>query len=222
MESFIVDDRYVALGEAGRAQAVVILNLKEMRKEDWFYCYQPRRIGYSWIIYVEYYPSHGSDEPTDVLLLYDVRAGPNHNRLASSSEPRSTPLYPIEVGLPLFPEWNVINHSYRNVVGEATDAYHILGPPFFTYLPPDRVVFVVTQGKDMSNYRDSLAVVDLSRGTGEASSRIFAFPKDQLAHLGEHPQFLRVSAIKQIDTNTVQIEVPEIIYGVKSISMTIR
>jgi hypothetical protein len=222
-DSFVVEDKFVALGEAGRAQAVVILNLKEGKKEDWFYCYEPRRVRDSWIVYVEYYPSQGSDEPTDVVLLYDVKRDPQNNRLPRPDDLiGSRPLYPIEVGLPIFPEWNVHNHSYKNVASNGGGTYHILGPPFFTYLEPDRLAFVVTTGTDMSNYRNMLAVVDLSGKIQEATSRMLSFPKDQLRSLGEHPEFLEVIAIKQVGVNILQIEIPESVYGVKSISMAIN
>lgn len=80
-DSFISNDKLVVLGQAGRAEAVVIFDLLATREIDWFYCYRPRHLSDDWITYVEWYPEHASAEPTDVILVYDLALAPLENRL---------------------------------------------------------------------------------------------------------------------------------------------
>jgi hypothetical protein len=144
-DSFVFNDKLVVLGQAGRAEAVVVFDLLARRKSDWFYCYQPRHIGKGWITYVEWYPGHSSAEPTDVVLAYDLALSPMENRLAKENDITLPPRLndsPSRVGFPIYPASNAQQKSYVNRVASLMQAEHILGSPLLL-LASDKLVIPV-------------------------------------------------------------------------------
>jgi hypothetical protein len=220
---FISDTRMVAIGEAGRAAAVVIFNLKTREKIDWFYCYQPQRISETRIVYVEWYPSHGAGNPKDVILLYDLAKSPASNRLGSAvlmSIPAPEKASPVTVGIPIFPESNVLQRSYRNGSNDADNTEYSLAHTFLQ-MTPQRIVFVAAKGQDYSSMSDFLVIVDLLDGINNLAIRKLEIPKYQLNSPGDNPQFIEVTGIKAISESSVRLYVPKSKYGVEDVVLNL-
>jgi hypothetical protein len=220
---FISDTRMVAIGEAGRAAAVVIFNLKTREKIDWFYCYQPQRISETRIVYVEWYPSHGAGNPKDVILLYDLAKSPASNRLGSAvlmSIPAPEKASPVTVGIPIFPESNVLQRSYRNGSNDADNTEYSLAHTFLQ-MTPQRIVFVAAKGRDYSSMSDFLVIVDLLDGINNLAIRKLEIPKYQLNSPGDNPQFIEVTGIKAISESSVRLYVPKSKYGVEDVVLNL-
>lgn len=118
-DSFISNSKFVAIGQAAVPYEVAIFDLSSKRLIDWFDCYGPRRVSDNWIAYVEWYPNHGMGTAKEVLLLYDLAKTPAENRLPSAERlPIPAPIATgaSQVGIPVFPESNVQQRSYVNVV----------------------------------------------------------------------------------------------------------
>jgi hypothetical protein len=222
-ESFISNDKLIAMGDAGRAQAVVVLDLLTKREVDWFYCYRPRRISDDWIVYIEFYPAHGTGEPTDVVLLYDLKGSPMDNRLERTADQRFPPSYsdnPIHVGIPIYPPMNASQRSYENHVASGDQSFHILGTPM-VLLPSKKLILDVSESLDSRISRNYLASVDLSGGTASPVSRSIDIPWNKLPKAGENPQHLAITGMEALSQNAVRIYVPEREYGVSSIVVDI-
>jgi hypothetical protein len=216
---FVSGTRLIAMGEAGRAAAVVIFDLKTREKIDWFYCYQPQRISENRIVYVEWYPGHGAGTPNDVILLYDVTKTPISNRLESAAPmpiPAPDEASPVTVGIPIFPESNVIRKSYRNGSDDTENAEFSVAHTFLQ-IDPRRIVFVAAKGKDYSSMIDYLVVVDFPDGIANPAIQKLDIPKDQLKSSGSNPQFVEVVGIKAISENSVRLYVPKSKYGVEDV-----
>jgi hypothetical protein len=220
---FVSDTRMVAIGEAGRAAAVVIFDLKTREKIDWFYCYQPQRISKNRIVYVEWYPGHGAGNPKDVILLYDLTKSPYSNRLDSAVPmpiPASDKASPVTVGLPIFPESNVLQKSYRNGSDDADSAEYSVAHTFLQ-VNPKRIVFVGAKGKDYSSMSDYLVIVDFLDGIGSLAIQKLEIPKDQLKSPGDNPRFVEVIGIKVISENSVRLYVPKSKYGIEDVVLNL-
>jgi len=222
---FVAGDKLAVMGEAGRANAVVVIDLPSSRKIDWFYCYYPKRISPEWILYVEFYPTLGAGAPTDVVLLYDLAISPAGNRLEKASNEAiqaAETKSPTRVGIPIFPEQNASKRSYVNHLGdeEKAKAQQVLAHTF-VLLPPKRVVFVAAQGEDFPRSHDYLVVVDLSDGFAKARYRTVDIPKDQLQRPGQNPHFVQVNDAEAVSGNKVRLYVPQTEYGVGSILVDI-
>ena len=117
-QSFVLGDKLAVMGKAGRTWSVAILDLAKRQEIDWFYCAVPQRLSTNWIAYVEWYPDHFV-EPREVVLIYDLTKSPIENRLPgvrAAGIPAPIMDISVAVGLPVYPEWNVRNRSYRNAV----------------------------------------------------------------------------------------------------------
>jgi len=117
-QSFVLGDKLAVMGRAGRTWSVVILDLAKGQEIDSFACALPQRLSTNRIAYVEWYPDHFV-EPREVVLIYDLTKSPMENRLPGVRAARiPAPITDISaaVGLPVYPEWNVRNRSYRNAV----------------------------------------------------------------------------------------------------------
>lgn len=223
-QSFAAGDRLIVMGEAEKTDAVVIFDLLKRTKIDWFYCYEPRRVAENLIVGVEYYPAHIAGEPTDVVLLYDLQKSPIENRLGETSGmeiPAPDLAAPVRVGIPIYPESNAISKSYINVVQNASEARHVLGPPYFLLLPSNQLVFLSSEGADMSSYRRRMAVVSLADPTNRPNVRMIDLPKEHLKKTGENPEFTHVTRLQAVSDSTVQLDVPKEIYGVDSLTVDI-
>jgi hypothetical protein len=213
----------VTIGEAGRAAAVVIFDLKTREKIDWFYCYQPQRISENRIVYVEWYPGHGAGKPKDVILLYDLTKSPGSNRLDSAVPmpiPAPDKASPVTVGIPIFPETNVLQKSYRNGSDDAANTEYSVAH-LFLQMNPKRIIFVGARGKHYSSMSDYLVIVDFLDETGSLAIQRVEFPKDQLKSPGDNPQFVEVIGIKAISENSVRLFVPKSKYGVEDVVLNL-
>ena len=224
-ESFITGSKLVVLGAAGRASSVVIFDLLQRKEIDWFFCIEPKRISESWIVYVEWYPRLGNEEaPREVLLLYDLRnRSPAENRLPSAVKlPIPAPLAsaPVEVGVPVYPELNVRQRSYANVV-ESSVNQTIFSDLSFSLLPRERLVFAAAEGHDFPSSRDYLVILDLSRGVDRPIIHTVEIPKDQFKKPGENPHFVKITGIEQASENAVRLFVSQSEYGVSSITVAV-
>jgi hypothetical protein len=218
-DSFVSGNRLAILGSAGRADAVSVFDLSARREVDRFYCYEPRRISETWIAYVEFYNAHQAGEPTDVVLVYDLGRDPLENRLertAAVTSPEISASVPTRVGMPVYPEANVRQRSYLNVITDPHSAHHVLGPPFFVFLSSKRLVFISTDGADVQDYHNYIVVVDLSRGPTAPSIRTVEIPRFNLRRVGENPQLVRVQKLEAVSPTAVRIYVPAEEYGVSS------
>jgi hypothetical protein len=223
-EYFVSGDKLAVVGEAGRADEVVVFDLLARRKIDWFYCYYPQRLSDDWIAYVEFYPSMSVEVPTNVVLLYDLTKSPVDNRLtrapAETIPAPATGPQPIQVGIPIYPQLNASGKSYANHVRDNSPPENVLAHTF-VLLPPKRVIFVAAQGEGFPNPHNYLVVVDLSRGPANVSYRNVEIPKDQLDRPGENPQFVQVSRAEAVSADAVRLYVPRTDYGVDSIVVKI-
>jgi hypothetical protein len=219
-EYFVSSGKLIVMGEAGRAQEVVILDLLARREADWFYCYYPQRVSEGLIAYVEFYPSMSAETPTDVVLLYDLTKSPTDNRLVRAPTeiiPAPISASPIQVGIPIYPQLNASGKSYTNHVRSGSVAVERVLAHTFVLLPPKRIIFVAAQGEDFARSHDYLAVVDLSRGFSNATYGTLDIPTDELTRPGENRQFVQVSRAEAISEDTVRLYVPQTEYGVNSI-----
>jgi hypothetical protein len=220
---FISDTRMVAIGEAGRAAAVVIFDLKTREKIDWFYCYQPQRISETRIVYVEWYPAHGAGTPKDVILLYDLAKSPASNRLGSAvpiSIPAPEKASPVTVGIPIFPESNVLQRSYKNSSNDADNTEYSVAHTFLQ-VNPKRIAFVGVKGKDYSSMSDYLVIVDLFDEIDNVALQKVEIPKGQLKTSGDNPQFIEVTGIKALSGDSAQLHVPRSKYGVEDVMLNL-
>lgn len=218
---FVWNNHLAVLGAAGRADAVVVFDLFKRAKIDWFYCYQPTRISDDLVAYVEWYPSHSSALPSDVVLVYDMAQNPEQNRFQRGHSESVQQLDRVRVGTPVFPERNANGKSYSNTVENQSMVDLVLGPPGFLGMPHRRLVFVAAKepGGDATTISNRLTVVDLSRGLRVVSSYQIAIPTDGLK--GKHAGYVRVTAMRLESPFTVRLFVPAADYGVDSIVVDI-
>lgn len=90
------------------------------------------------------------------------------------------------------------------------------------WLPSKKLVVVVDEGSDASNYRTQIVVVDLSRGLSNPASYRLDAPIGKLPRRGENPEMMRVTRAEGISADQVRLYVPESEYGVGSIVMDIN
>ncbi len=223
-DSFVSNNKLVAIGDAGDASNVVVIDLMARRLADWFFCYAPKHVSPNWIVYVEWYQGHGIPNPNEVVLLYDLTRTPEENRLPAAGKleiPAPIQAGPVVVGIPIYPESNARAKSYRMETENALESELILRGPSFLFLPPARLVFVALKGHDALDYSDYLVVVDLSRGIENAAIQTIDIPKDQLKRSGANPNYIQVAAMQAVSTDMVRLLVPEAEYGVSSITVAI-
>ena len=227
-QSFVVEDKLVVTGEAGRTWEVAIFDLAKRQEIDRFACALPQRISANWIAYVEWYPDHITyAEPREVVLIYDLTKSPVENRLPGVRfTPPSIPDTPTAVGLPVYPEWNVRNRSYRNMVENPSEGEAIMKTTWAAWcvlLPRDRLVFAAARGPDFPRSWNFLVVVDMSRGLNNPVIATLDIPKHDLKKPGENPRFLLMRGLEAVegDPDAVRLIVPELEYGVDSIVVKI-
>ena len=112
-DTAVFGDEVAVMGKAGRASAVVRLNITSRRLVDQFFCYGPRVVSSRWIVAVEFYFSSLAATATDVVILYDLSKSPALNRQGKGAS-RLGEKQPTGVGRPVFPEWNATHMSYDN------------------------------------------------------------------------------------------------------------
>ena len=113
--AWVMEDKLAVIGQQGKAGVVVVFDLQSKAAIDWFYCYSPQKLSARYLVYVEFYLAHRSVEPTDVVLIYDLAAGPAQNRLPGADPAMAAEdTAPVRVGIPVFPGWNAQRQSYDN------------------------------------------------------------------------------------------------------------
>jgi hypothetical protein len=208
-ESFISGDRLVVLGEAGRVQAVVIFDLLRKEKIDWFFCYYPQHVSGEWIVYVRWLPPRATG---DVVLLYDLTKSPTQNRVESKSHlpiPAPNTAAPVDVGVPIYPDFNRLYKSYWNFKENGASSKHTLAHSF-ALLPPGRLVFVsvdITPENGVNKYRDWLVVINLSAGIPNANSKTLPIPKDLVKNIVKDPDFVPVERIESVSPNKIRLHI---------------
>lgn len=222
--SFVWGNKLAVLGDAGRSQALVIFDLKNRKEIDWLFCYEPQRIGATWVAYVEFYPAHSTGNPRDVVLVYDLARSPRDNRLEVSSPLRLPPHrrdYPVHVGIPVYPDSNAQEKTYINEVVSEGNSGQILGPPFFLLLSSKRLVFLCSIGSDYDDYVTYLIAVDLSKGLRNAYSKTVPIPFAQLPKRTGNPNFLPALKLQEAGAMAVRILLSKPDYGTISIVVKI-
>jgi hypothetical protein len=222
--AFTFRDKLAVLGEAGKAGSVLIFDIATKREIDRLLCYQPRRISDKWITYVEWYPSHSSGSPSDVILGYDLALSPVENRLERIPGPmpeEELPWGSPRVGFPLYPFSNVQQKSYINNVSDPLQAERILGSPSIL-LPSDKLVVPVDEGFDAGSYRTHLAVIDLSQGLANPVIREIALPTDKYPRRHDSPNMMEVNKLEAVSVGAVRLYLPEGEYGIGSIVVDIN
>ena len=219
--SFVSHDKLAVLGRAGKSSAVYIFDLQERRLIDWYFCIEPKKVSSDWIVYVEWHPRlFGSAAAREVVLLHDLKNDPRHNRLPSPAKemiPVPITAAPVEVGEPIYPEENVKNRSYRNVLEDSPLDQTVMSNLSFLMLPNQRLVSVAASGGDFPSSRNWLVVIDLSRGVEKPFIETLEIPKDKLQEPGENPKFIKINAIEMASENSVRVLLPATEYGISSI-----
>jgi len=221
---FVSGDKLALLGDAGNASAVVIFDLANKQKIDWFYCYAPQRVTDTWIVYVEWSPNHTADLITDVVLLYDLSKNPLQNRVHPTSQiPAPESGRPIQVGIPIYPKANAEDKSYVNVAEDQGSVRIVLGGPGFVSMPHHRIAFIAAAqpGGDARTMSDQVVVVDLSKESSNPTIETIPIPVYLLPKPPERPDYVRVTGIKTVSTNQLRLYVPKEQYGVDSIVVAI-
>jgi hypothetical protein len=223
-EYFVSGSRLVVFGDADRVQAVVIFDLLHRKKLDWFLCYEPHRVSENWIVYREWYPSHATGTPMDVVLLYDIDKSPAENRMNKSDPiPRLDTDSPVRVGVPIYPPSNAEEKSYDNLSQEGQQGeMHVVEGHSFAKLNDHRLVFVGGEGHDASDMRNFLVVVDFRKGLSSPEYTQLEVPMDQWKPPSwVSPHFVQVLGIQPISNSKVRLLVPPDQKGIDSIVMEI-
>ncbi len=124
---------------------------------------------------------------------------------------------PTQVGAPIYPESNIQQKSYQNVVENPTQSETVLLNASFLMLPRFRLILVSRQGEDFLRSWDYVVVVDVSHGIANPVIQRIDIPKNQLKKPGENPQFVKVMGIEAVPPDTVRLSVPQAEYGVNSV-----
>ncbi len=218
-ETFVWRDRLVLLGMAERTWVVEIFDLSRRVKLDRFVCGGPRRVREDWIAYTEFYFSgaQGPVVPNEVLLVYDLTKTPLENRLDREPGWKTPP--PMDdysdnikhVGIPIFPESNAREKSYR-ITFETQNPGRFIDTAALAWLPSNKIVFRVSEQLPRMGTigsRDYLVVADLSRGLGNPRFQTVEFPR-----LGR--DFTRIERIEPDTPHTVRLVFPKGEYRVES------
>lgn len=174
----IVNDRMLVVGDQN-LKDITLIDLKQGKEIDFFYGFGPqlsetRR----YLLYQKFYHGRGM-EPTqsDLLLLYDLTASPEENRVEKKykhsrekSQHIGDPAYQvaaINVGRPIYPPENVTQQSYFVWVPAPEERHQIVPEGEYLWLENDsKVVFVDKTGGEVW-----LVAVDLSHGLAQVQSK---------------------------------------------------
>jgi hypothetical protein len=175
----VVGDRLVVFGEepTARASVITFFHLKTGQVVDTLlaYDYSLSKTG-RYLAYRKFYPAQSDPPSTSALiLLYDLQADPSENRL--KPEKRLDPFdQMVEVGHPVYPEWNVSRKSYRVWVQDHHQRHHLISKRFAWFDEDRKLVF----GEQVGD-QNFLVVLDLSNGiTGPEIYRMPIEPKPKL------------------------------------------
>ncbi len=222
LENYVSADKFVLLGHGGNTDSVVIFDLLRGTKIDWFYCYQPQRIWENSIAFVEWYPNHGQDRFTDVVLVYDLTKGPAENRQGTLRQSRISPTNPITVGFPIYPVSNAARNSYVNTVEDQADVRLILGPTNFLPMSKKRLVIAVGEepGGDARTLTNHLEVVDLSQGFGKVTVKSFPIPIETLPQKSA-TAYVQITHMEKVSEHTILLQIPKTEYGADRIEVNV-
>jgi hypothetical protein len=211
-ETFVWRDRLVLLGMAERTWVVEIFDLSRRGKLDHFVCGGPRRIREDWIAYTEFYFSgaQGPVVPNEVLLVYDLTKTPLENRLDREPGWKTPP--PLDdysdnikhVGIPIFPESNAREKSYR-ITFETQNPGGFIDTAALAWLPSNKIVFKCSEQLPRMGAigsRDYLVVVDLSRGLDAPEYKTVDIPR-----MGQYET--RIERIEPDTPHTVRLVFPK-------------
>ena len=217
-EFFTYNSSAVVTGSAGNSDLVAIFDIGEGQLDSWFFCYSPTRLFTDRIVYTEWYPNHSSDSFNDVVLIYDLNGSKEQNMLESAAK---RDRYPFRFGLPVYPEWNVKHHWYKNVVDlEAGQIYSVTSP--FAALSDDRLCFVGEEGESALTAVSKLVVVELPNAQRTESKLVdIVLPLNQLKMRGANRDTVKVTGIQELPANQVRLLVPKWDYGVSQIVTSI-
>lgn len=226
LESYTYGDKLVEIANAGRTQAVVVFDLLRRQEIDWFVCYGPTRIAPDKIASMEWFPQFAEIHDS-VLLIYDLAKSPVENRLGSRPGLRlpppvmSTDDSIVDVGIPIYPEWNARQKSYE--ISGANS-----GPPIWiqmsslVLLPSQKLVFVVTENIAARDPKNYLVLTDLSNGAAKATSKKVDIPKDRVKKfMDNNRNYVKIERIEPISATRLLLHVREDLYGVSSITVDV-
>lgn len=166
---FLENDRLLVLGKLKRAGIVFILDLKECKVLDEFWCYAPTISPTGrFLVYKKFYPYHGLPPTrTTVVLLYDMRKPPAENRVpvvGYTAWPKE------QVGLPIYPEPYVKARAYVLVEEQLQNPnWYNLGSPFLWSADANDVVF-------LCNHQKQTYIVRVNISAGIDKPKIFEAP----------------------------------------------
>ena len=216
----VFGNKLVVIGEAGRAQAVVIFDLASRRVIDWFYCYFPQRPSRSLIAFVEWYPSLGSPQANDVVLIYDLRKSAKENRLPSVQNdqiPADLSDAPFRVGLPVYPSSAVEARGYNR--SEDGTPIQVMAHTF-AMLQKHKLIFAIANGSELEVAKTSLVVVDVLH-PGAKPALTVDVPTTALKRKGENPRYVLVEKIKAVSPARVELYESRKAYGVTSFAVAV-
>ncbi|MCK4815809.1 hypothetical protein KA005_08565 [bacterium] len=171
IESFYLlqKDRLVAVGKLKRAEIVFVIDLKNGKLLDEFWCYAPTISPTGrFLVYKKFYPYHGLP-PTraTVVLVYDMRKPPVENRVAVvgyTAWPKE------QVGLPIYPEPYVKARAYVLVEEQLQNPnWYNLSSPFLWSADANDIVFLCTHQKQTH-------IVRVNISAGIENPKIFEAP----------------------------------------------
>ena len=166
---FSEDDRLVVVGKLKRAEIVFVLDLKEAKVLDDFWCYAPTiSPAGRFVVYKKFYAPHELPAArATVVLMYDMRKPPAGNRVpvvGYTAWPKE------QVGLPIYPEPYVKARAYVLVEEQLQNPnWYNLSSPFLWSADANDVVF-------LCNHRKQTYIVRVNISAGIDKPKIFEAP----------------------------------------------
>jgi len=162
-------DRLLAVGKLKWAEIVFVIDLKNGKLLDEFWCYAPTISPTSrFLVYEKFYPYHGLPPTrTTVLLAYDMRKSPLENRVpvvGYTAWPKE------QVGLPIYPQPYVKARAYVLVEQQRENIHwYMLSSPFLWSGDANDVVF-------LCNHKKQAYIVRVNISAGVDKPKIFEAP----------------------------------------------
>jgi hypothetical protein len=162
--AYIVKHSLVVFGEIrDTADVMTLFDLDTGEVRDHFLCYGPQLSdSKKYLIYRKFYPRAAELPATsDLILIYDLDSPPEGNRVKTDGQSADN------IGIPIFPEENVKNHSLQVWVEKAEERDTVYPPNQYLWLNHDaEVTFVDKRGGE-----NWIVLVDLSHGVNQALIR---------------------------------------------------
>ena len=161
----LLGGRLIVLGEEAHLHSTIatVFDLEARREIDAVMGLDARLSeGGRYLVYRKFFPPDSSEPErrSDLVLVYDLEADPDANRLNGREDYRNDPVGEMtEAGRPVYPESYLRKRSYRVWVPDEKDRHAVLPGGFFWLDRDRRIVFADHYGPDYY-----LVVLDLSAG----------------------------------------------------------